>query len=426
MCSVEDFRRAAVSMARRSPNAVQAGAAVTRSPAGRARVIVPFALAALVAAVLAVGSAAPADAGSLPSIIAFTDTGGIWTVLPGNVGSEKGFYVGSVGGPKWSPNGQTLAFVADFQTSAGPGTKIVIVNRSGKVIDILLVTPYNIKAGLGGPIAWSPDGKRIAYICSHWTGQIDATGRYYYVEDVCVVDIATGAHRVLATHTADLGIINHNNLSSGCVCTMSWSPNGNEIAVDIVVTSTARHEIGIIDVAKGTLTQLTDFGALDPAFSPDGHEIAFVDYHQRIDIMSASGGGVRHVVPAPPPSYLVETPAWSPDGKELVYAWSAPPANNGNQDLFTVSVHGGHSTQETNTPGYSQNPSWAPAVTLCTVPTLKGLTLSAGKALLKRAGCVLGSIGGPTSNRGGRLIVTQSPGANGNVPTGTKVNVKVR
>lgn len=382
------------------------------------------ALAGLIAAVLTVGIAPPAHAGSLPSVIAFVDQGGIWTVRPGNVGSEQGFYANAVS-PAWSPNGLDLAVVEQFHTSAGQGSKIVILDRSAKVISTPLTSPYDISKGDSGPLAWSPDGKRIAYICQHWTGQIDEFGRYYYVLDVCVVDIATGAHRVLASHTDEIGVVRHNNLGTGCDCTMSWSPKGDKIAVDIVVTSTGRNEIGIADVATGTITQLTTTGAFNPAFSPNGHEIAFITLDRRISIMSASGGDVRNVVPAPGGTYIVGTPAWSPDGKDLVYAWSAPPANNLNQDLFSVSVHGGHSTQLTSTAYYSQDPSWAPAVTLCTVPKLKGKTLSAAKKLLKRAGCVLGSVGGPPSHRGSRHVVKQSPGPNRNVPAGTKVNVKV-
>jgi WD40 repeat protein len=390
----------------------------------RVRALVGLALVGLVAAVLALGIAAPAFGASLPEVIAFTDQGGIWTVRPGNVGSEQGFYSGGFN-PAWSPNGEALAFLTFFQTSAGQGKKIVVTDRSGKVIATPLTSPFSLNESIGGPLAWSPDGRRIAYICYHWTGQIDDVGRYFYVYDMCVVDVATGAHRVLATHTDQLGITHHNDLSTGCDCTMSWSPNGDEIAVDVVTTSPAQNEIGIVDVATGALTQLTDTGAFNPAFSPNGHEIAYITQDRRLSIMSASGGHIRHILPPPGGTYIVGTPAWSPDGKDLVYAWSAPPANNLNQDLFSVSVHGGHRTQLTDTPYYSQDPSWAQSVTLCTVPKLKGSTLAAAKKLLRLAGCVLGSVGGPSSNRGKRHVVKQSPGPNRNVPVGTKVNVKV-
>jgi hypothetical protein len=388
------------------------------------RMVVVCALGGFLAAVLALGIAAPAYAGSLPEVIAFNDQGGIWTVRPGSVGSEQGFYAGGVG-PKWSPNGEALAFVVPFQTRAGQAKKIVVTDRSGRVIATPLTSPFSLNESIGPPLAWSPDGKRIAYICYHWTGQIDEFGRYYYVYDMCEIDVATGAHRVLATHTADLGITHHNNLSTGCDCTMSWSPKG-QIAVDVVTTSAAQNEIGIVDVATGALTQLTDTGAFNPAFSPNGHEIAYITQDRRLSIMSASGGHIRHILPPPGGTYIVGTPAWSPDGKDLVYAWSAPPANNLNQDLFSVSVHGGHPKQLTDTPYYSQDPSWAQSVTLCTVPKLKGSTLTAAKKLLRLAGCVLGSVGGPRSNRGKRHVIKQSPGANRNVPVGTKVNVRVK
>ena len=142
--------------------------------------------------------------------------------------------------------------------------------------------------------------------------------------------------------------------------------------------------------------------------------------------MSASGGNVRQVVPMSElGNYGFPFPAWSPDGKRIVFGSSEAPANNLNTDLFSVSVHGGHLTQVTSTPQDSAAASWAPAITLCTVPKLKGKTLKAAKQLLKRAGCVLGSVGGPKKNRRRLHVVKQNPAANRNVPTGTKVNLRL-
>jgi Tol biopolymer transport system component len=71
-------------------------------------------------------------------------------------------------------------------------------------------------------------------------------------------------------------------------------------------------------------------------------------------------------------------PAWSPDGKQIVFGSSEAPA-----------------------------------------------TLKAAKQLVRRAGCVLGSVGGPKKDRSRLHVVKQNPGANRNVPTGTKVNVRL-
>ena len=65
--------------------------------------------------------------------------------------------------------------------------------------------------------------------------------------------------------------------------------------------------------------------------------------------------------------------------------------------------------------------SWTAAITTCTVPRLTGKTLSAAKALIKRAGCKVGKVTGPKSKH----VVGQNPAPNRDVPTGTHVNVRL-
>jgi len=398
---------------------------MARAGQRRARV-----LAGVVGVVLAAATAPLAHAASLPSLIAFDDTGGIYTVQPGNPSSVKG--VSAVGAlPEWSPNGLDLAFAV---REVDAGLKIVLSDRNGKVLATPLSEPFDPTLATygSGPLTWSPDGKQIAYWCAHKVGVRPIFEIIEYQIDVCVVDVATGAHRLLAASRSDLYILHQ----TGCACRLSWSPKGNVIALDVqhVIPCTAtsncvQPEIALADVATGTLTQLTSNEAAQPQFSPDGSEIVYAHFSAlgtEVDIMSASGAFIRQVVP---PSKLTNAgypqPTWSPDGKQILYGSPAAPANNGNVDLFSVSAHGGHPTQVTNTPQDSVDSSWGPPVTLCTVPKLKGQTLKAAKKLLKRAGCVLGSVGGPKANRGRLHVVKQSPGAKGNVPAGTKVNVRV-
>jgi hypothetical protein len=378
---------------------------------------------------LALGSvgASLAHAGSLPGLIAFDDAGGISVVQPGNPSSARVLYP-SGALPEWSPNGLELAFAV---RETDQGLKIMLGDRNGKVLGTALSEPFDpTLAHYGsGPLTWSPDGKQIAYWCAHQVGVRPIFEIIEYQIDVCVVDVATGAHRILAASRSDLYILHQ----TGCACRLSWSPKGNVIALDVQHEVPCpvcfQPEVGLVDVATGTLSQLTSTEAYEPQFSPDGSEIVYAHTGPQgteVDIMSSSGAFIRQVVP---PSKLTNAiqpqPTWSPDGKEILFGSPAAPANNGNIDLFSVSVHGGHLTQVTNTPQDSVDSSWGPPVTLCTVPKLKGKTLSAAKKLLKRAGCVLGAVGGPSANRGRRRIVKQSPGANRNVPTGTKVSVRV-
>ena len=88
--------------------------------------------------------------------------------------------------------------------------------------------------------------------------------------------------------------------------------------------------------------------------------------------------------------------------------------------------------QSSNRPQAGTNPWTAERVpasvgaTSCTVPKLKGQTLAKAKTLIKRAGCALGKVSGPSRNREHRHVVSQKPAARQTVSAGTKVNVQVR
>ncbi|NLY54195.1 MAG: LysM peptidoglycan-binding domain-containing protein [Firmicutes bacterium] len=60
--------------------------------------------------------------------------------------------------PRWSPNGQLLAYNSTVSTAAGLMGQIRLVDRRGQLVDDLTDT-----ACIGERIAWSPDGLYIAY-----------------------------------------------------------------------------------------------------------------------------------------------------------------------------------------------------------------------------------------------------------------------
>jgi Tol biopolymer transport system component len=298
--------------------------------------------------------------------------------------------------------------------------EIVLTNRSGRVIAV----PLAQEQGGIGALAWAPDGRQIAFICRR--GTISAQ-----LKNVCVLDVVTGAARVLAVSTFSEGILQQ------VAARLSWSPRGNVIATDgqhdistgpCTGLACGQPGIALIDVATGTMTPLGDTGFTEPVFSPNGREIAFENNPGTVkansepaglDIMSASGTDIRHVLSNS------NSPDWSPDGKDIVF--DSFQSNLPFSALFSVSVHGGPLTKVTDESNVNAGlAAWVQPLTVCTVPKLKGQTLAATKRLVALAGCALGTVTGPKNNRSKLHVVNQKPAANQNVATGTKVNVQIR
>jgi dipeptidyl aminopeptidase/acylaminoacyl peptidase len=385
-----------------------------------------------VLAAAAFGSWLPsaAQAGFRPGAIAYDEYSGPQDQLVSSGGGAPLLMGGGAAGfPVWSPNGETLAFSA--------GWTILLADRGLRVFDTIFTAAPLSSLGCCsavGSLDWSPDGRQIAYSCANPNGVAFPGGDT--PPNVCVVDVTTGAHRVLAASISQFWLV-------GAV---SWSPVGDVIATDLGVCApdtslyseppagacAAGDHIGLVHVASGAVTVLGPGSS--PDFSPDGSQIVYDEKFATagspagVDIMSASGRFIRQVVPAAHavPGVGGVSPTWSPDGKEILFSTRTDGATNGNSDLFSVSVHGGRLTQVTHDPNDDSHASWAPLVTTCTVPKLKGQTLATAKTLVYLAGCVVGKVTGPKTNRSTRHVVNQKPSANRNVATGTKVNIQIR
>jgi hypothetical protein len=102
--------------------------------------------------------------------------------------------------------------------------------------------------------------------------------------------------------------------------------------------------------------QLTNFsypGTGDPAISPDGTTIAFVNDAKNIYTVKADGSDLKVVF-----RDKVEAgwPSWSPDSKKIVFA----SRRNGNLDLFTMNPDGIELVQITDDPAADQDPVFSP------------------------------------------------------------------
>jgi TolB protein len=177
--------------------------------------------------------------------------------------------------------------------------------------------------------AWSFDGKRIAF------GRADAGGWRIHVMN------ADGSGLRALTAPASLAD------------QPSWSPDGRSIAfVQLPQRVSGRscypQEIYVVSVGTGHIRQLTGFSAFEggagtPAWSPDGKHILFWGKRRSGEnvpadlwLANANGRGMRRLIPR------AVDPAWSPNGKQVAFSRDL--------DIYVASANGGSVRRLTATP----------------------------------------------------------------------------
>ncbi|MEQ1764830.1 MAG: protein kinase [Pyrinomonadaceae bacterium] len=124
----------------------------------------------------------------------------------------------------------------------------------------------------------------------------------------------------------------------------SWSPDGSEIVVSsfgrdqpTVRASTPRYALTVIKVATGLRRELANVEASFPAWSPNGHRIAYWYYtgtFGRRDIATIPATGGDPVPIAKDFAVSNWNPVWSPDGKYLYFVSS----RSGNMNFWRVRI----------------------------------------------------------------------------------------
>ena len=150
--------------------------------------------------------------------------------------------------PSWSPDGTTLAYAK----TDGANASVWLVPREGGEPRRLLP---ELEAAHHSP-SWS-DGASIALV-------VERSG----VEDIWRVDADAPAWPGIALTAGQVQMPR----------SLRWSPDGRRIAFSALDPSPGTggdFEIFLLDVATGTLTQLTHDDATDlhPVWSPDGNEL---------------------------------------------------------------------------------------------------------------------------------------------------------
>ena len=216
--------------------------------------------------------------------------------------------------PRWSHDGQTLAFVRVKEQRS----QIWLVPADGGEARALTDLPE----GRMTDLTWSPDGHTLAfcYRPTHpdWTQEA-------------------------AKQRAGNGKSNPARVTTRVIYRLDGFGFQDE-----------RQHVWTAEVATGKTTQLTrgDYDDVQPDWSPDGRTIAFVSnrssdperhsYHQDIWLVPARGGKlVKVATPVGEKSAL----AWSPDGRQIAYIGyevGDDPWRTRNDRLWVVSKQGGN------------------------------------------------------------------------------------
>jgi WD40 repeat protein len=222
---------------------------------------------------------------------------------------------------------------------------LIVSTRTGNA-DIFLVDASSgdarnltNHAGNDGFPAWSPDGKRIAFASDR-----DGGTNIYSMDP-------EGGHLRQLTHEK-------NEAKCGCVAPC-WSPDGKWLAFGRLKGDKRQVCKVPADGSRGnTVTVLTE-DASDPSWSPNGKRITFAAYHGkagwRLGIMNADGSE-RHDLSETDNPAGATTPAWSPDGHWIAYADHALGAT----EIFLISPEGKHRHQLTYCSNMNCNPIWSP------------------------------------------------------------------
>jgi Tol biopolymer transport system component len=229
----------------------------------------------------------------------------------------------------WSPDGKWIA----FESSAQSFRDIYRMTADGKHVRRLT----DNREGNFEPEV-SPDGKWIAFVSSR-----DGDAELY------VIPARGGpARRLTAFHRDDWS--------------PRWSPDGSRIA--FLSNRGNSDRIYVIKADGSAITRLTDRTdaqlspdeqEMDPAWSPDGREIAYTfrtrDGRSAIRIADAATGKWRSISDGKGKDWM---PAWSPDGRQIAFSSE----RGGDTDLYRMTADGKKVTRLTTARGADWLPRW--------------------------------------------------------------------
>jgi dipeptidyl aminopeptidase/acylaminoacyl peptidase len=217
--------------------------------------------------------------------------------------------------PRWSPDGEKLAFVS---ARDGDDQIWTIDISSGALKKVT-----TISTGAGDPV-WSPDGKWLAFASDIYPECSDDACNKKRAEEVA-------ANKVKA-HVATRLLYRH------------WKSWKDGLRTHVFVVSSAGGEAKDMTPGDYDAPPFSLGGPTDYAFSPDSRELAFVSNHDKVEAMSTNAdvwivpvrGGAAKNITAANKGYD-GSPQYSPDGRFLAYRSQVTPGYE--SDRFRLMIY---------------------------------------------------------------------------------------
>lgn len=274
------------------------------------------------------------------------------------------------GGPAWSPDGNTIVYTGTLNGKSG--LILASPDATGKRFLAEVAETNTLMPTVGKKVAWSPDGKQIAYVSAQPGPETaDASGepmiitRYRYKPTALEGDSRFSDNKRMHLFAVDVASGKSRQLTNGAnhEHSIDWSPDGKEIAF---ITNLEPHadkffnsDLMALDVATGATRRLTSTESAEfrPAWSPDGKTIAYEGMRRgltdpettmedtHIWLVGADGKDRRELGVSI--DNRQNQPSWSPDGKSIVFSVQ----ERGSTHLYRLPISGGKATAIVDEPG---------------------------------------------------------------------------
>jgi Tol biopolymer transport system component len=235
--------------------------------------------------------------------------------------------------PLWSPDGKSIAFTANPQDNYD----VFVMNE-----DSTNATPVTSSPNDEIEMAWTPDGKKMAYTEMRKKGMFKSYTLW-------MIDLLTKKREIIIPDF------------HGSTALPNFSPKAPLMA--FTGGRMRGWDVFVYDLEKKEYKSLTEGGrGCRPRFSKDGNKIAFVssrpDGKSDISIINPDGSGETQLTEGIKGyNYF---PAWSPDGKSIVFCSNAKShyAQEGDWKLYLVNVTTKEVKLLLDAPGRAVFPDW--------------------------------------------------------------------